>query len=70
MKLFLHTASIDELRTAARRGVLDGVTTNPGLFPKVGGRYDAGLRELCTLTPGPVMAEVVAAAVAAEQGAS
>ena len=29
MKLFLDTADIDEIRTAARWGVLDGVTTNP-----------------------------------------
>ena len=32
MKIFLDTAEIDEIRTAARWGVLDGVTTNPSLF--------------------------------------
>ena len=37
MKIFLDTAGIDEIRTAARWGVLDGVTTNPSLFAKVGG---------------------------------
>jgi transaldolase len=60
MKIFLDTAAIDEIRTAARWGVLDGVTTNPSLFAKVGGSYDAVLREICALTPGPVSAEVVA----------
>jgi transaldolase len=60
MKLFLDTAGIDEIRIAARWGVLDGVTTNPSLFAKVGGTYDAVLREICALTPGPVSAEVVA----------
>jgi transaldolase len=60
MKIFLDTAAIDEIRTAARWGVLDGVTTNPSLFAKVGGSYDDVLREICTLTPGPVSAEVVA----------
>jgi transaldolase len=60
MKLFLDTAEIDEIRAAARWGVLDGVTTNPSLFAKVGGSYDDVLREICTLTPGPVSAEVVA----------
>lgn len=60
MKLFLDTAEIDEIRTAARWGVLDGVTTNPSLFAKVGGSYDDVLRDICTLTPGPVSAEVVA----------
>jgi len=60
MKIFLDTAAIDEIRTAARWGVLDGVTTNPSLFAKVGGSYDDVLREICALTPGPVSAEVVA----------
>jgi transaldolase len=60
MKIFLDTAQIDEIRTAARWGVLDGVTTNPSLFAKVGGSYDDILREICRITPGPVSAEVVA----------
>ena len=34
MKLFLDTAELDEIRTIARWGVLDGVTTNPSLFAK------------------------------------
>jgi hypothetical protein len=60
VKLFLDTAEIGEIRIAARWGVLDGVTTNPTLFAKVGGTYDDVLREICAITPGPVSAEVVA----------
>jgi transaldolase len=61
MKIFLDTADIDEIRTAARWGILDGVTTNPTLYSKVGGAsYDAILQEICKITPGPVSAEVVA----------
>jgi transaldolase len=60
MKLFLDTADIEEIRTAARWGVLDGVTTNPTLYAKVGGSYEDILREICRLTSGPVSAEVVA----------
>lgn len=60
MKIFLDTADLDEIRTAARWGVLDGVTTNPTLFAKVGGSYDDVLKEICAITPGPVSAEVVA----------
>src|SRR6476661_2492167 len=61
MKLFLDTADIDEIRTVASWGVLDGVTTNPTLYAKVGGAsYDSILQEICALTPGPVSAEVVA----------
>jgi transaldolase len=61
MKIFLDTADIDEIRIAAKWGILDGVTTNPTLYSKVGGAsYDAILQEICKLTPGPVSAEVVA----------
>ena len=60
MKLFLDTADIEEIRICARWGVLDGVTTNPTLFAKVGGSYDDILTKICALTPGLVSAEVVA----------
>lgn len=60
MKIFLDTAEIDEIRAAARWGVLHGVTTNPSLFAKVGGSYDDVLKQICAITPGPVSAEVVA----------
>ena len=60
MKLFLDTADIEEIRIAARWGVLDGVTTNPTLYAKVGGSYESILEEICRITPGPVSAEVIA----------
>src|SRR6266699_5023016 len=61
MKIFLDTAGIEEIRTAARWGVLDGVTTNPSLFAKTSGKtYDEVLVEICGITSGPVSAEVVA----------
>jgi len=60
MKIFLDTAEIEEIRTAARWGVLDGVTTNPTLYAKVGGSYDVLLAEICKITSGPVSAEVIA----------
>ncbi len=64
MKIFLDTADIDEIRQVARWGVLDGVTTNPSLFAKTSGRsYEDLLKEICTITSGPVSAEVVAADV-------
>ena len=59
MKIFLDTADIEEIRTAARWGVLDGVTTNPTLYAKVGGSYDDILKQVCKITPGPVSAECV-----------
>ena len=61
MKIFLDTADIDEIRTVARWGVLDGVTTNPTLYAKVSNAsYESILKEICSITPGPVSAEVVA----------
>ncbi len=64
MKIFLDTADIEEIRIVARWGVLDGVTTNPSLYAKVGGMsYDDVLKEICGITPGPVSAEVVASDV-------
>jgi transaldolase len=60
MKIFLDTAELSEIRSAARWGILDGVTTNPSLFARVGGSYDDVLRQICEITPGPVSAEVVA----------
>lgn len=61
MKIFLDTADLEEIRTVARWGVLDGVTTNPTLYAKVSNAsYESILKEICTITPGPVSAEVVA----------
>ena len=60
MKIFLDTADIEEIKVAARWGVLDGVTTNPSLYAKVGGNYDDIIAQICKITPGPVSAEVVA----------
>ena len=61
MKIFLDTADIAEIRQVAKWGVLDGVTTNPTLFAKTSGAtYEEVLKEICTITSGPVSAEVVA----------
>ncbi|HEX7221998.1 MAG TPA: fructose-6-phosphate aldolase [Candidatus Limnocylindrales bacterium] len=61
MKIFLDTADVEEIRTVARWGILDGVTTNPSLYAKTSGAsYEDILREVCSITPGPVSAEVIA----------
>ena len=58
MKIFLDTADIEEIRTVARWGVLDGVTTNPTLYAKVGGSYDDILKEVCKITLRPGLGRV------------
>ena len=46
MKLFLDTASIDEIREINRSGVLGGVTTNPSLVAKEHAGPDRGWKEI------------------------
>lgn len=59
MKFFLDTADIEEIKTGIKWGVVDGVTTNPSLYAKVGGSYEEILKEICSLTKGPVSAEAI-----------
>ena len=59
MKFFIDTANIEEIRKAASWGILDGVTTNPSLVAKEGKDFYGALKEICSLVPGPVSAEVV-----------
>ena len=57
MKIFLDTADIDEIRVAARWGILDGVTTNPTHVAKEGREHKSLIQEICALVPGPVSVE-------------
>jgi transaldolase len=59
MKLFLDTADIEEIRTVASWGVLDGVTTNPSLVAKTGRKFEDVIHEITAIVDGPVSAEVV-----------
>ncbi len=59
MKFFIDTANIEEIKEAAKLGVLDGVTTNPTLISKVEGKFEDILRSICEVVDGPVSAEVV-----------
>ncbi|MCZ2108379.1 MAG: fructose-6-phosphate aldolase [Dehalococcoidia bacterium] len=60
MRLFLDTASIDDIRAAARFGVISGVTTNPSLLAKEGGvSYKQRILEIAEVIDGPISAECV-----------
>ncbi|MBV6510668.1 MAG: fructose-6-phosphate aldolase [Ignavibacteriales bacterium] len=59
MKIFIDTASIDEIREAAALGILDGVTTNPSLVAKEGRDFRKLLDEILAIVDGPVSAEVI-----------
>ena len=60
MKFFADTAEISEIRAMAETGMLDGVTTNPSLIKKAGRDFIETVKEIATITKGPISAEVVA----------
>ncbi len=63
MKFFLDTADLDEIREAASWGVIAGVTTNPSLYAKIGGKladFESHIAHICEIVDGPVSAETVA----------
>ena len=60
MKIFLDTANLDDLRTAAAWGIVDGVTTNPTLIAKEGRPIEEQIRAICGIIQGDISAEVVA----------
>ena len=60
MKFFADTAEIAEIRELAETGLLDGVTTNPSLVHKSGRDFLEVVKEIASVVPGPVSAEVVA----------
>ncbi len=62
MKFFLDTADCDEIEEAESWGVLSGVTTNPTLYSKIGGKiadFHDHVKRICAIVEGPVSAEVV-----------
>ena len=59
MKLFVDTANVDEIRAAARLGVICGVTTNPSLIAKEGRKFEDVIAEISEIVDGPISAEVI-----------
>ncbi|MDB5411978.1 MAG: fructose-6-phosphate aldolase [Rubritepida sp.] len=60
MKFFADTADVAELRSLVGTGFMDGVTTNPSLIAKSGRKMSEVIAEICSITDGPVSAEVTA----------
>ena len=60
MRIFLDTANIDQIKQAAKLGVISGVTTNPSLVSQEGATdYEATIKEICSIIPGPISVEVL-----------
>ncbi len=60
MKFFLDTADLTEIEEIASWGALAGVTTNPSLYARIGGKledFQAHMVKICQLVDGPVSAE-------------
>ena len=59
MKFFLDTANISEIKEILPMGIVAGVTTNPSLIAKEKQDIKAVIKEIASLTSGPVSAEVI-----------
>jgi transaldolase len=60
MRIFLDTADINEIREAARWGILSGVTTNPTLMSRTSGKsHEEVIREIAGIVDGPISAETI-----------
>ncbi len=63
MQIFLDTANLDEIRHAARLGVISGATTNPSLAAQEGiadlSNYRSAVQEIAGIIDGPISAEVI-----------
>lgn len=60
MHFFIDSADVGEIKKALSMGLCDGVTTNPSLVAKTGRGFEEVLKEIVTLVPGPISAEVTA----------
>ena len=60
MRIFLDTANIEQIRQAAKLGIISGVTTNPSLVSKEStADYETVVKTICSIISGSVSAEVV-----------
>jgi len=61
MRIFLDTASIDQIRQADKLGIISGVTTNPSLVAKEAtADYETVTKTICSIITGSVSVEVLA----------
>lgn len=70
MRFFIDTANVEEIRKAAKMGVICGVTTNPSLIAKEGRDFSEVIQEITQIVDGPISGEVISldAAAMIEEG--
>ncbi len=67
MRFFVDTGKIEDIKKANDMGVICGVTTNPSLIAKEGGKtQEEILKEIASIVDGPISGEVKATTVDAE----
>lgn len=59
MKFFIDTANIKEIANGLDLGMVDGVTTNPSLVAKENRSFEAIIKDILELVPGPVSLEII-----------
>jgi len=60
MRIFLDTANIEQIRQAAKLGVISGVTTNPSLVARENrANLKEVIQEIASIVDGPISAEVL-----------
>ena len=70
MRFFIDTANVEEIRKAAKMGLICGVTTNPSLIAKEGRDFSEVIQEITQIVDGPISGEVISldAAAMIEEG--
>jgi transaldolase len=59
VEFFIDTGMVDEIKEAAKWGIIDGVTTNPSLIAQSGRSQADVIKEICGIINGPISAEVI-----------
>jgi len=63
MRIFLDTANLEEIRTAVSWGVIDGITTNPTLLAKEGGKFEEQISKILGIVDGEISVEIMSSDV-------
>lgn len=58
MKIFIDTANIEQIKKAAKWGIIDGVTTNPTLISIEKRDFKSLIMEITEIVDGPISVEV------------
>ncbi|MHA2170597.1 MAG: fructose-6-phosphate aldolase [Candidatus Kariarchaeaceae archaeon] len=58
MQIFIDTANLEQIKKAAKWGIIDGVTTNPTLIAREKSDFKTLIMEIVKIVDGPISVEV------------